>query len=229
MTTFVLVHGAWHGGWAWERVVPRLRAAGADVVVPELTLDRDVGLDDHVEELVAVLDSSPPPAAGGETVLVGHSYAGLVVRQAADRRPERVDRIVMVDGWAGPDGASLLGLAPDWFADWIDQTVTGSGGGWQIPVPPPSAFGIDDPETGEWLSQRLHPQPVRTFTESTHLTGAVDAIPGTGIHCRPEAFPFARLAGDLGYRLVAMDRPHDVMLADPAGLADELLAAASTG
>jgi pimeloyl-ACP methyl ester carboxylesterase len=65
------------------------------------------GLGDHVDEVIAEVDRCET-----EVVLVGHSYAGLVVRQAADRRSERVRRIVLIDGWAGRDGASLLMLAP---------------------------------------------------------------------------------------------------------------------
>lgn len=206
MTTFVLVHGAWHGGWAWERVVPLLPPA----VAPDLTLDRDVGLRDHVDEVLAVVDDLADP----DLVLVGHSYAGLVVRQAADLRPDRVAHLVLVEGWAGPDGSSLADLAP--FMDRVRAAVRD---GWRVPVPDPAMFGITDPVD----TRRLREHPLRTFTEPTALTGAVDRIPGTGVHCRPEVLPFARIAKGLGYRSVALDGPHDVMLTDPAAVADVLL------
>jgi pimeloyl-ACP methyl ester carboxylesterase len=208
VTTFVLVHGAWHGGWAWERVMPLLPRA----VAPDLTHDRDVGLHDHVLELVSVMDSLDDP----DLVLVGHSYAGLVVREAADRRADRVAHVVLIEGWAGPSGVSLADLAP--FMD----VVRAAADGWRIPPPPPAAYGITDPDDTAWLARRLRDQPRRTFTEPTELTGAVDRIPGTGVHCRPEVYPFARLAKDLGYRTVAMDGPHDVPLTDPLGVAEAL-------
>ncbi|WP_201298014.1 alpha/beta fold hydrolase [Nocardia sp. CY41] len=104
MTTFVLVHGAWHGPWAWERVVGLLRAAGAHTVTPDISAVGDYGLHDHAAIVAAALDAVP---GDEEIVLVGHSYAGLVAREAADARPEAVDHIVLVDGWAGRDGVGI--------------------------------------------------------------------------------------------------------------------------
>jgi pimeloyl-ACP methyl ester carboxylesterase len=206
VTTFVLVPGAWHGGWAWERVVPLLPYA----VAVDLTLDRDVGLRDHVDEVVAVLDGLDDP----DVVLVGHSYAGLVVRQVADLRPERVAHLVLVEGWAAPDGVSLADIAP--FMARVRAAVRD---GWRVPAPDPVTFGITEP--GD--ASRLREHPLRTFTEPTRLTGAVDRVPGTGVHCRPEVMPFGRIAKQLGYRTVAVDGPHDVMLTDPGAVADVLL------
>jgi pimeloyl-ACP methyl ester carboxylesterase len=219
MTTFVLVAGAWHAHRAWDRVAPLLRAAGASVVTPDLAVDPSTGLATHAAELVAVLDHLPADA--GPVILVGHSYAGLAVRHAADRRPGAVSHLVLVEGWAGRDGESLLDLAPDWFGDAV-RDATGSDG--LIPAPPPAAFGIDEPGDAAWLAPLLRPHPLRTFEEPTRLTGAVDAIPGTGISCRPETFPFAAMAAGLGYRDVRIDGPHDVMVSEPAALTAELMA-----
>jgi pimeloyl-ACP methyl ester carboxylesterase len=221
MTTFVLVHGAWHGDWAWEHVVPLLESTGARAVAPNLTVESDLGLSDHVSEVVAVLDALP---ADGRTVIVGHSYGGLVVRQAADLRADRVAHVVLVDGWAGGDGASLFSLAPEWFVDGIRTAAAKNG--WSIPAPHPAVFGITEPDDVQWLEARLRPHPVRAFEEATRLSGAIEAISGTAIYCYPPSLPFAQFAADLGYRIVALDGPHDVMLTDPESLARELLAAA---
>lgn len=210
MTTYVLVHGAWHGAWAWDRVVPLL---AAPTVIPELA-GGDVGLDDHVDQVVAAL-----AIADDDVVIVGHSYAGLVVRQAADRRPDLVNHIVLVEGWAGPDGASLFGLAPAWFTEALRATAVDG----LLPPVPAALLGVDDPGDARWLEERLRPHPLRTFVEPTRLTGAVDRIPGTAVHGRAAALPFADLGRALGYRTVPIDGPHDVMITDPRTLTAVLL------
>ncbi|MGK5555537.1 alpha/beta fold hydrolase [Actinomadura kijaniata] len=220
MTTFVLVHGAWHGPWAWDRVVPPLRAAGARTLTPDLSAVRDVGLRDHVQIVAAALDTVPD---GEDVVLVGHSYAGLVVREAADTRPGAVGHVVLVDGWAGPDGSSMFGLAPDAFAEAVRAAAEAYGDGWRVPSPPPERFGITGADDAAWLAERLLPQPLRTFTEPTRLSGAVDRIPGTAICCRPPTYPFDRFAEAVGYRTVPLDGPHNVMLTHPETLARMLL------
>ncbi|WAL64518.1 alpha/beta hydrolase [Amycolatopsis cynarae] len=220
MTTFVLVHGAWHGPWAWERVVPLLHAAGARTLTPDLSADGDFGLHDHAEAVVAALDTV---AAQDDIVLVGHSYAGLVVREAADARPDAVGHLVLVDGWAGADGDGMVSLAPGSFVQAVRAAAETRGGGRRIPAPPPAAFGITDTENAAWLAPRLLPQPLRTFTESTRLTGAVDGIPGTALYCRPQTYPFDRFGEALGYRTLPLDGPHDVMLTHPEPLARLLL------
>lgn len=215
MTTFVLVHGAWHGPWAWHRVVPLLHAAGMTTATPQLGADGDPGLHDHVAVVVATLDSLP---AGEDVVLVGHSYAGLVVREAADARPDAVGHIVLVDGWAGADGSSMFSLARGDFEQVIRAAAETRGDGKRIPAPPPAAFGIGDTALAAWLAAHLLPQSLRTFTEPTRLSHAVDRIPGTAIYCRPRTYPFDRMGEALGYPTHALDGPHDVMLTDPEPL-----------
>ena len=219
MTTFVLVHGAWHGPWAWDRTVEPLHAAGARTLTPDLSAPGDHGLHDHARTVVAALDS----VAEDDIVLVGHSYAGLVVREAADARPGIVGHLVLVDGWAGPDGSSMFTLAPASFVAAVRTAAETLGGGHRIPAPPPAAFGIHDADTADLLAKRMVTQPLRTFTEPTRLTGAVDRIAGTAVHCRPQTYSFDRFGADLGYRTVALDGPHDVMLTDPHRLARILL------
>ncbi|MEU8347139.1 alpha/beta fold hydrolase [Spirillospora sp. NPDC048832] len=219
MTTFVLVHGAWHGPWAWDRVVPLLEDAGHRTI--NVDLHGDHGLRDHVRLVTAALDNLPDKP--DKAVLVGHSYAGLVVREAADARPDRVRHIVLVDGWAGPDGASMFGLAPASFIKQIGAlTEAGDDERW-IPAPPPQAFGVTDPADVDWLAPRLVPQPLRTFTDATRLLGAVDLIPGTAICCAPPTFAFDRFARSIGYRTLTVDGPHNVMLTHPEPLARMLL------
>ncbi|MCK2214991.1 alpha/beta hydrolase [Actinomadura sp. ATCC 31491] len=308
MTTFVLVAGAWHGPWAWDRVVPFLDRAGARTIVPDLAYAPGTTLRDHVNQVLAALpatsriDSTTVPGTdrgvgsgtgrttGRETgwsdhdpadqvILVGHSYAGLVVRQAADMRPDRIARIILVDGWAGPTGSSMFTLAPPAFAQAMraaaeatatpirrsqspayenptPQTPAPQNPTLQnlappdpappdpappdpappdpaptdqrlIPPPPPHLFGVTDPADAAWLTRNLRPHPLRTFEDTTELTGAVAAIPGTAIHCRPQTYPFERLGQAIGYDTIPIDGPHDIMVAAPEALATLLLSLAA--
>ena len=148
MSTFVLVHGAWHGAWCWDRVVPRLEAAGRRTVVSTLTglgeraaeLTPEIGLAVHADDVITVLGSVADPV-----VMVGHSYSGLVVRQAADRCPDAVERLVLVDASFGGDDLGLFGLAPLWSREAMEQMAIAGADGWRIPPPPPELVGVTEP------------------------------------------------------------------------------------
>ena len=224
MAMYVLVHGAWHGGWCWRQVAARLRAAGHEVHTPTLTglgerahlADPGVGLRTHVEDVLGLLKFEELH----DVVLVGHSYAGLVVREAADRMPERVSRMVMVDAWAGRDGESLDDLAPEFFRAWINS-VTADG---LVAPPPPAMVGVTDPGQVARLAERLTPQPRLTFSEATQLTGAVDAIACRAVLCTPGGpMPFAQLADEHGWPATVLDVGHDAMVTAPRELAEILL------
>src|SRR5262245_20014465 len=108
--TYVLVHGAWQGGWCWRFVAERLRAEGREVFTPTLTglgerarlLDKTVNLTTHIEDVCQLLLFEDLT----DVVLVGHSYGGMVVSGVADRMPERVRTLIVVDGFVPTDGKS---------------------------------------------------------------------------------------------------------------------------
>lgn len=222
MPTFVLVHGAWHGPWAWDRVVPLLHDAGMRTLTPDLSTPGDQGLHDHAAAVAAAVDTV---ADQDDIVLVGHSYAGLAVREAADERSDAIGHIVLVDGWAGPNGSSMFSLAPDAFVTAVRTAAEAGGDGSQVPAPPPAAFGIVDPDAAASVASRMVPHPLRSFTEATRLTGAVDRIAGTAIFCTPQTYAFDRFGQNLGYDTRALDGPHDVMLTHPESLTRMLLEA----
>src|SRR4051812_14123902 len=159
MATFVLLHGAWHGGWAWQRVVPALRAAGHDVLTPTLTgvsdrahlLHPGVGLSTHVQDVVALLEAYD----ARNVALVGHSYAGQVVTGVADRVPERLAHRVYLDAFVGADGEAAIDLLPETVAHHYRESVAGPGFGWLIPVRPLERLGITDAADAGWLTPRL--------------------------------------------------------------------------
>lgn len=113
MSSLVLVHGAWHASWCWEKVVPLLQEAGHEVVAVDLpghggddTPVSKVTLAAYAERVAAVLDEQPEPV-----VLVGHSMGGLVISEAAERRPEKIRLLVYLTGFLLPKGRSLLETA----------------------------------------------------------------------------------------------------------------------
>lgn len=226
MSTFVLVHGAWHGGWCWKRVVALLERAGHTVHAPTLTglaerageLTPATGLDDHVGDVLEALARASEPVS-----LVGHSYAGLVVREGALRAPEKVREVVLVEGWIGPGGASLLDLAPAWLADGIREAAAEQGDGWRVPVPDPVLVGVQDPDDVAWLRRRMTEHPLKTFTDPT--TAADDPMPTAvrAILAGRGPVPFAEMAAQLGIPTQAIEGGHDLMVTSPQALAEALL------
>ncbi|MFC5831300.1 alpha/beta fold hydrolase [Nonomuraea insulae] len=191
MSTYLLVHGAWHSGRCWERVVPLLTSAGHRVFAPSLTgfgdkahlLSPEVGLDTHVDDVVGLIVEEDLT----EVVLVGHSYAGLVISSVVNRVPDRIAHLVYLDAMVPEDGESAVDAQP-MIRALIDLAVK-SGGGWRVPPlpekPPPSGlFGVTDPADVAWLRTMLSDQPVRCLQQPVRLDNpAADTVPRTHIHC----------------------------------------------
>jgi pimeloyl-ACP methyl ester carboxylesterase len=112
MATYVLVPGAWLGGWAWQPIARQLRDRGHDVYPVTLTglgdrvhlASPQVGLDTYLADVVNLIEAEDLH----DLVLLGHSYAGIVVTGVADRLPERIAQVVYLDSGPAPDGASFL-------------------------------------------------------------------------------------------------------------------------
>src|SRR5437879_1752139 len=107
MATFVLVHGAWHGGWCWKKLTPLLRSNGHDVFTPTLTglgerahlANQAIDLTTHIEDVVSTLDYEDLRGV----ILVGHSYGGIVISGVADRIPARIGCVVYLDAFVPED------------------------------------------------------------------------------------------------------------------------------
>ncbi|EFL25150.1 putative esterase [Streptomyces himastatinicus ATCC 53653] len=200
MSTYLLVHGAWHSGQCWERVVPLLASAGHRALAPSLTghgdrahlLSRDVGLDTHVDDIVRLITDEDLT----DVILVGHSYAGLVISSAANRIPDRIAHLVYLDAMVPQDGESAADVMPI-TQDLIDGALR-SESGWRVPplpeMPPlPGLFGVTDPADVAWLRTTLSDQSVRCLQQPVRLDNpAVNTIPRTHIHCvvgEPEGWP----------------------------------------
>ncbi|MEV4351782.1 alpha/beta fold hydrolase [Actinoplanes sp. NPDC049596] len=221
MATYLLVHGAWHNGEAWNRVTPLLSAAGHRVFAPSLTghgdkahlLDENVGLDTHVDDIVRlILDEDLT-----DVVLVGHSYAGLVVSSAANRVPERIAELVYLDAMVPEDGENAIDVLP--VTQFLIDRAATTGTPWRIP-PMDGSFGVTDPEDQAWLRTLLSDESVLCFQQPARLDNPATAgIPRTHIHCTLGAPERRQPVGQ------AWELPtgHDCMITMPAELAGLLL------
>jgi pimeloyl-ACP methyl ester carboxylesterase len=159
VSTFVLVHGAWHGGWCWQRVAPLLRAAGHDVHAPSLTglgdrahlANRAIDLETHIADICALLEMENL----GDVVLVGHSYAGMVIAGVADRAAARLKRLVYVDAFVPEQGKCLLDY---WPAETRADVETRAAATGFVPPTPLPAYGVQ-------FSRRLSHDPAWTYRE----------------------------------------------------------------
>jgi pimeloyl-ACP methyl ester carboxylesterase len=230
MSTFVLVHGAWHGGWCWDRVAPALRAVGHEVHAPTLTglserahlLSPQVGLDTHVEDVVRLLDTLDLR----DVVLVGHSYAGQIVTAVADRRPGAVARRVHLDAFVGDDGEAAKDLLPETVAHHWAEAAAGPGFGWLVPVRSLSVLGVTEHADVDWLTPKLTPHPWKTYTDPLHLTGAADQVPAAFVECVSWMRVFqaqAERARARGWPVHELDTGHEAMVTAPKALAEVLL------
>ena len=138
MGTFVLVHGAWGGGWAWRPTVGALlREAGHEVFTPTLTglgerahlASPDIDLETHINDIVGVIEYENLH----DVVLMGHSYGGMAITGVADRVPERLAHLVYVDAFVPEDGQSLADLIGPGTAEGMiaRAQAEGDGGGYR--------------------------------------------------------------------------------------------------
>jgi len=215
MTDYVLVHGAWGGGWAYDRLAADLREAGHRVLVAQLAgmgsradgLNPSIDLSAHVHDVISQIE-----AAGFDRfVLAGHSYGGMVVTGVATRLGGHIDALVYIDAFLPQDGQSLWDITGEWeHGQYIDGQRDRPG----LVLPLPGAR--DNPRLGR--------HPLLTLIEPVHFTGEEAKVRrhvyifATG--WSPSPFPrFAeRVKADPTWEYHEADCGHDVMSGQPAQL-----------
>jgi pimeloyl-ACP methyl ester carboxylesterase len=229
--TFVLVHGAWHGGWCWRRVAELLQEQGHRVVTPTLTglgershlLCRSINLDTHITDIVNVFRWERIENA----VLVAHSYAGWVVSGALETVHSQVSAIVYLDAHLPNDGERGIELSNS--RSRIERAVRR--GDVATRPPTPSYFGVNRKDR-TWVKQMMTLQPLGVSLQLIHLTGARERI-ATKVYIRARGFESAsfekayRRAKRLGWRTMVLPCGHDVMIDEPGQLAQILADIAS--
>src|SRR5215207_9477122 len=244
MTTHVLVGGAWLGGWCWQSVARRLRDNGHDAYPVTLTglgervhlASPEVDLDTHITDVVNLIEFENLH----EVVLLGHSYASLVITGTADRIPNRISQLVYLDTAPLPDGTVLIETFPTEARRHIEKQVEELGDGWRFPMPPTeelanmaSLEGVDD-EHLKLLRSRAVAPPFGTYTQPLHLENpAREELPKLGILCSfslaqvkemiASGNPLFRELDGPEWRFVELPTGHYPMFSRPEDLAELLL------
>jgi len=245
MANFVLVHGAWHGGWCWQRVIPLLAAQGHRVHAVTLTGSGErahlmsplITLETHIADVVNAIEAEEL----SDVVLAVHSYAGMLGTAVADRMPQRLRHVVYVDAVVPKPGES-------WSSTHASATreariaAAQASPDYSLPPPDPKVFGLVD-EDHAWVQRRQtgHPghtyqaplqfdpqrvaQVPRTFVDCTQpALGTIDAI---RLRVRDPGFWDGAWVGGGGMRVVELKTGHDPMVSMPGDLAQILLRCAA--
>jgi pimeloyl-ACP methyl ester carboxylesterase len=245
MANFVLVHGAWHGGWCWQRVVRALCAQGHRVHAPTLTgvgdrahlLSSAITLETHIADVLQLLAAEELD----QVVLAVHSYAGMIGTAVADREPQLLKHLVYVDAVVPRPGESWGGTHASAVRE-ARLAAADASPDYSFPPPDPSVFGLAGADL-EWVRRRQTPHPGHPYLEALDFDPArVASVPRTFIDCtspplgtidairprvRDQRYWDGAWQGGGGARLVELRTGHDPMVSAPAELTRILLEAAA--
>jgi len=239
MANFLLVHGAWHGAWCWQRVLPALIRAGHRTHAVTLTgvgerahlLHPAIDLETHIQDVIAVMDAEELH----DLVLVVHSYAGMLGTAVADRHRQRLRHLVYLDAVLPKPGES-------WSSTHASATRLARIAAAQadplnsFPAPDPSVFGLSN-EDHDWVQRRQTRHPGGPYTQVLNFDPArVSQVPRTFINCTepplgtidisrlrmvdPKFWDGAWLPNS---QVINIQTGHDPMVSDPDGLLQCLL------
>jgi pimeloyl-ACP methyl ester carboxylesterase len=228
--TFVLVHGAWHGGWCWRRVAERLEQRGHRVFTPTLTglgerahlLSPAIDLDTHITDVINLIRFEDLH----DIVLVGHSYAGFVISGVAEQVEADIASFVFLDAFVPEDGDSMASIGTPATREAM-VAVQQRG---ETTVPPRSAelFNVNAADCA-WVNSLCGPHPIGTLLQPVTLAGARERI-AKKAYIRAGSYPntvfdahAAKLKGRGGWRIESLACGHDVMVDMPEALTEVLL------
>ncbi|HEY7242879.1 MAG TPA: alpha/beta hydrolase family protein [Xanthobacteraceae bacterium] len=229
-TPFVLVHGAWHGGWCWRRVSDALQRQGHKVFTPTLTglgershlMSKDIVLATHISDVVNVIRWEDLSGI----CLVAHSYGGWPVSGAIEQVGNRVGSVVYLDAFVPEHGQKGLDLASEFSRAGMMQAMAKG----EISHGPPKAevFQVNENDRA-WVNSKLTPQPVGVSLQPISLAGARDKV-GKKTYIRAPIYPqpafdkyYAAKKADPSWRTYEVDGGHDVMIDRPDRLVEILL------
>jgi len=239
MSTIVLVHGAWQSTGTWDLLTPLLTKHGHSVITPVLAglgtdqsrLSAGITLTQHVEDVSLTLPRSPD-----KVVLVGHSYAGMIISGVAEKNPGQIQRLVFLDAFIPEDGQCVLDLLPPETGAYFRNVAREHGDGWRLPGGEGQLYlwGLKPGEARDFVRSRLCDFSLRCFEEPLSLPANRKAsLPATfvasvaeGYPARPFFEPFARKARESGWEVAELETGHDCHVERPGEVANILLSAA---
>ncbi len=239
MANFVLVHGAWHGGWCWQRVTSALQAQGHRVHALTLTglgerahlLAPSITLDTHIDDVISAIEVEELH----DVILAVHSYAGMIGTAVADRLGKHLKHLVYVDAVVpkpGESWSSTQSAAVQQQRLSAAQATTR----FSFPPPDPEVFGLHDADHA-WVKRRQTPHPGNTYQAPLDFDVLrVAAVPRTFVNCTEPALgtiePSRLRVKDAKFwdgawlpnsKIVELKTGHDPMISEPAALTNILL------
>lgn len=192
MSTYVLVHGAWHGQWCWDKVAPLLRQAGHNVVTFDLPAHgqedniplSEVTFDLSVQRTCEVLATQAEPV-----ILVGHSSGGTVISGAAERYPMKIEKLVYLTAFLLRDGETMRQINQDHNKDSLlvpNALADESWTSWTVPPEKLKEIFYSDCSDEDIARAKmfLAPEPIRQFTTPIHVTAEnFGRVPRVYIQC----------------------------------------------
>jgi pimeloyl-ACP methyl ester carboxylesterase len=228
---FVLVHGAWHGGWCWRNVAGILRGRGHFVSTPTQTglgerkhlLSADIDFDTFVRDISNHLLFEDLR----NVVLVGHSFGASVVAAVADRDAERIGNLIFLDGFLPDSGRSAMEQRSPKVARERLRAAQETSGGLTMPVPDVALFGIRNDELRSYVAGKLTPHPLRTYLTSICLERPLgNGLPCDYIVCTDPHYPDTgwsiETARKISWPVHELRAGHDAMIDAPGPTADLL-------
>ena len=221
---FLLIHGAWHGGWVWNEISDILRYQRYSVSTPTLTglgekkhlLSSKITIETFIEDVVnhIIFENL------NNIILVGHSFAGSVISGVADRLKDRIQKLIYFDAMILIDGQKPFDITPKETVDQRIELAKKFGNNISIPAPSADAFGVFDIKKSLLLEEKLTPHPLSAFQSKLILKNEVgNGIPLSYIFCTKPVYKSLESSREvvrkMKWPIFELNAGHDAMLTHP--------------
>jgi len=234
MSTYILIHGAWHGAWCWEKIIPLLKAAGHDVFAPDLpghgqdqTPILEISLDTYITSVMQLLDKLQVPV-----ILVGHSMAGMIISQIAEHRPNQIKALVYLTAFLPQDGQSLFQVSqiqkPTRYVRQTRVIIEENIFYFPLSEMKDFAYHLCSAELYATIRDKFCQEPLKPMQEPVMLTQKhYGSVPKFYIECQQDRAILpetqARFYRKTSCQIIQLNTDHSPFYSDPLGLAKCLL------